>query len=61
MKFKIIMINLKEIKCLQIMIYNKPGNILKKVFVQFQEILNYAKINGYTLSDDKDVNKILTK
>jgi len=60
-KFKIVMINLKEIKTLQILVYNKPRNMLKKIFVKFQEILTYAKHFDLSLSTEKDASKLLTK
>jgi len=43
------------------MIYSKPRNVLKKIFVNFKEIVKYSKEVGIPLVSDQDVNKVLTK
>ncbi len=60
-KFKIVMVHLKELQAVQIIVYNKPRNLLQKVFVHFQDISDYAKKHGINMSNDIDANKILTK
>jgi len=60
-KFKIVMVHLKELQAVQIIVYNKPRNLLQKVFVHFQDITDYAKRHDIVMSNDTDANKILTK
>ena len=54
-------INLKDIKALEIIMFNKPRNVLKKLFVQFRDVLNYAKGLKMPMNDDRDVEAILKK
>ena len=61
MKFKIIMIHMRELQAIQVMVYSKPRNMLQKVFVHFEVVLEYARTHGINLAEDKDANKILTK
>lgn len=61
MKFKILMAHLRDLQCLEILVYSKERNLLKKVFIHFQEILNFAKRLDIEFKEEKDVNKILTK
>jgi hypothetical protein len=60
-KFKIIIAHLKELKCLEVIVYSKPKNMLKKLFLNFQECLNYAKQNDMSLDSDADAKKLLNK
>jgi len=55
-----LIINLKEIKCLEVLVYSKPRNMLKKIFMKFQDILAYAKQFDLSLANDKDATKLLT-
>ena len=55
------MAHMREMNCLQTIVYSKPRNLLKKLFIHFQEILSYAKKNDIELASEKDVNKVLTK
>lgn len=55
------MIHMKELQAVQVMVYSKPRNMLKKVYLHFQEILEYAKKQDMNIVDDKDANKVLTK
>jgi len=55
------MIHLRELQAVQIMLYSKPRNILKKVFVHFHVILDYAKKHDIDISDQSDPNKLLTR
>lgn len=60
-KFKILIVHLKELQSVQIIVYNKPKSMLKKLFVHFSEILEYAKKLEISFGDEKEANKILTK
>jgi hypothetical protein len=60
-KFKIVVLNMKEVKSIEIIVYNKPRAIFKKVYVRFLEVLNLAKKHDIMLNGDKDVQKVLTK
>ena len=52
---------MRELQAIQVMVYSKPRNMLQKVFVHFEEVLEYAREHGINLAEDKDANKILTK
>jgi len=60
-KFKIVMIHLKELQSVQIIVYSKPRNLLQKVFVHFKDVSDYAKKHNMSMSNDEDANKILKK
>lgn len=60
-KFKILIIHLKEIQSVQILVYNKPRNLLKKLFVHFNEILEFSKKNNIPIDEENNANKVLTK
>jgi hypothetical protein len=60
-KFKIIILNIKEVKSIEVIVYNKPREIFKKLYIRFIEVLNYAKQNELQMNNDKDIQKILTK
>jgi len=42
-------------------VYSKPKNLLKKLFIHFQDCLTFATQNEIGLESDKDVQKLLNK
>eukprot|EP01016_Furgasonia_blochmanni_P055829 TRINITY_DN9405_c0_g1_i1.p1 TRINITY_DN9405_c0_g1~~TRINITY_DN9405_c0_g1_i1.p1 ORF type:complete len:244 (-),score=65.92 TRINITY_DN9405_c0_g1_i1:332-1063(-) len=63
-KYKIIMLEIKDLNCIEIFIYSKPLNYLRKIFLYYQTILDFAK--RYSKSDkifesESDVEKMLNK
>ncbi|KAL4465152.1 hypothetical protein ABPG73_022649 [Tetrahymena malaccensis] len=41
-RYKIIILQIKEYNCVQIILYNKPNNFLSKIIVGFQELIDYS-------------------
>ena len=60
-RYKIIVALLKEFNCLEIIVYSKPKDLLKKVFVNFQECLDFASKHGTKLQNEHDVKSFLNK
>ena len=60
-RYKIIMAHLKEFNCLEIIVYSKLKNLLKKVFINFQECLDFAIKNEIKLQNDQDTKSLLNK
>ena len=60
-RYKIIIAHLKEYNCLEIIVYSKPKDLLRKVFVNFQECLDIASKHGMKLQNEQDVKSLLNK
>ena len=62
MKFKIIIAYVKDVAALQIIVYSKPINLLKKIFIDFRDFTNFAKkADSKALQDEKSLNVVLNK
>lgn len=42
-RYKVIIIELKQYDCVQLFLYNKPLNILKKLIIAYKDLMSYAK------------------
>jgi hypothetical protein len=62
MKYKIIMMELPELKCIEIFVYNKPNNFLQKIFVLQSDFITFAeRFNAAALESDKSLERLLLK
>ena len=62
MKFKIIIAYVKDVSALQIIVYSKPINLLKKIFIDFRDFTAYSKkVEPKALQDEKSLNSVLNK
>ena len=42
-KYKIMMIRINDFRCIQIVLFSKPLNILKKIFISFETFVDFSK------------------
>lgn len=62
MKYKIIMLELPEFKSLEIFVYNKPSNFLRKIFLTDEDFVDFAKTTNPTaLDNEKALERLLLK
>lgn len=62
MKYKIIMMELPELRCIEIFVYNKPNNFLQKIFVLQSDFVGFAeRFNAAALDSDKNLERLLLK
>jgi hypothetical protein len=62
MKFKIIIAYVKDVAALQIIVYSKPINLLKKIFIDFKDFTAFAKkVEAKALQDEKSLNAVLNR
>lgn len=56
------MIQISEHNCVEILLYCKPRQFLKKIFIGFENILNFAKtLEGNVLADEKSLKTLFKR
>lgn len=56
------MVNLQELECLMVMLYNRPKKFLRKVFIDWQTLVDFAELNeGREMGDEREVYQVLKK
>ena len=60
-RFRVIIVNLSEIECLEVIAYDKPRNKLERLFIHFKDLLQYALELDFEISSDQGMTKILSR
>ena len=61
-RFKVIVVNVQEFECLMLMLYNRPKKFLKKIYVDWQTLVDFANVaSAGSLEDERGVYTVLKK
>ena len=62
MKFKIVMAQIQELNAIQIIVYSKAKALLKKIYLHYEDLIQYAlKIDPNSMRDEKEFTRMLSR
>lgn len=62
MKFKIVMAQIQELNAIQIIVYSKAKGLLKKIYLHFEDLIQFAlKSDPNSMKEEREFTKLLNR